>query len=309
MADLESLPKLLSNVVEPTKTLYETSNTLLTELKTLDSNVADYIGDFILYNNVKVLSKPLRGMVTILNIIFRKIDKLPPYISLFWYKQIINNFKTVLTQIQDLNKTHFKPISESIGSLSNAYLAYNINTTPAYSYTNDDIRPNFYVPGNTFNKIHYKNYANLITASKYIDAVFYHNLAPTPSENDTCLIQSNSVSISEYSNLYTKTLHAQLTHGDNLVTDVDAINQIETVKTELRKEINLIYEKTHKIINALKNRSLIHTTTPRTAKNITFNIVAGVNINNDTLIHETVDLTQQPYQDFDKGYVINDFLS
>ena len=240
-------------------------------LKEFDSTIDMYIDDFIAFNNAKVSPQPVTNKTTALVNGFKKFDKLPSNIAYHWYKKINNQIDSVKTAVIELCGDDFKQISDSIGSLGIGYLAYNNNTTPYHSYLLDNIRPSFYIPGNTFNKIHPKAYANLINTSKYVDALFKYNLAPHNKDDNANLIQTNdAASLEGGPQMYTGKAVSLTSHGNNLITDVNTITPIEQFKNYIRTQIILVYKKFYKNIKAIKSRVLYNTTSTRTSNNVFF---------------------------------------
>lgn len=309
MADIESFPKYLDIDIESCKKFYDSSSTLLSLLKNFDSSIDAYIDDYISLNNAKVSAQPSANKISALVSGFKKIDTIPTNIAYDWYKKINNQIDSVKSAVIELCGKDFKQISDSIGTLGSAYLAYNNNTTPYHSYLLDNIRPSFYVPGNTFNKIHPKAYANLINTSKCIDALFKYNLAPSSKDDNANLIQSNNVSTLEGGpQMYTGGAVSLKSHGDNLVTDVNSIASIEQFKMTIRTQITLVYKKLYKIINTIKSRVLYNTTSTRTSNNIFFDSVVNIDIDNKVSIYDMFDILQNKIKDFDKSITIDTIL-
>ena len=309
MADNESFPKYLDVDVESAKAFYNSSTNLMLTLQLCDASVGEYIDEFIAFNNAKSSPQPIPNKINTLVDAFNKFDTLPVNIAYFWYKKINNQIDSVKSTAIKLCGKDFKQISDSIGSLGVGYLAYNSNTTPYHTYLLDDIRPTFYIPNNTFNKIHPKSYANLITTSKYIDALFKHNLAPSSEYDNANLIQSNKVSKQEGgAQMYAGEARSLTSHGDNLVTDVNTITKLEQFKAEIRKQITLTYSKLYKLINAIKGRVLINSTTNRESENIIFNSVVNVDIDTGVSLFDMFDILQNRIKDFDKHATIDTIL-
>ena len=309
MADKESFAKYLDIDIESAKKFYESSSTLLDSLKEFDSTIDTYIDDFITFNNAKVSSQPAINKSIALANGFKKIDKIPTNIAYHWYKKINNQIEHVKSLAIKMCGDDFKQISDSIGSLGIGYLAYNNNTTPYHSYLLDNIRPSFYVPGNTFNKIHPKAYANLINTSKHIDALFKYNLAPYSKDDNANLIQNNSAAILEGGpQMYTGDAVSLTSHGNNLITDVNAITSIEQFKSYIRTQIILVYKKLYKIINAIKSRVLSNTTFSRVSEDISFASIVNVDIDTKASIYDMFDILQNKIKDFDKDITIDAIL-
>lgn len=289
MDNTDCIPQLLSLNLEDTREFYDNSNTLIDLL----SNYANHLEDFINYNNAYVSPAPIKEQTNILSSISTKLKNMPNNIAFYWYKKINNQIDSVKKAIIKINP-EFKTISDSIGQLSSPYSMYSDYTTPYYSYGVDNIRPTMYVPSNVFNKIPVHIYANLISASKLVDATFKHNLAPTIDDTDTNLIQSPVV-ISHENNklLYSGSACSQTTHGENLVTDINAVSQANTLKIEIKKQITLCYSQLYNVINAIKGRSLLHTTSDRSTSFITFSSITKVDCNTEKLIWEMFDILQQ----------------
>ena len=306
MVDKESFAKYLDIDIESAKNFYDSSITLLDSLKEFDSTIDTYIDDFIAFNNAKVSSQPITNKTTALVNGFKKFDKLPSNIAYHWYKKINNQIDSVKTAAIELCGDDFKQISDSIGTLGSAYLAYNNNTTPYHSYLLDNIRPSFYVPGNTFNKIHPKAYANLINTSKYVDALFKYNLAPFSKDDNANLIQNNSAATLEGGpQMYMGQAVSLTSHGNNLITDVNSITSIEQFKSQIRTQITLVYKKLYKVINIIKSRVLYNTTSTRTSNNICFDSIVNIDIDNKVSIYDMFDILQNKIKDFDKDITID----
>lgn len=309
MADLESFPRYLDIDFESCKSFYLSSCDLLDTLQQYDSTVSTYIDDFIKYNNSKVSPQPINNKVLTLSGCFNKIDTLPTNIAYHWYKKINNQLDSVKSSIIKLCGKDYKTISDSIGSLSDAYLNYNGNTIPYYSYNIDYIRPIFYIPGNAFNKINPKAYANIITVSKSIDALFKHNLAPACNEENTNLIQSSNVYKHEGNkNIFNGNAYSLTAHGDNLVTDVPAITNVEQFKPIIKQQVKIIYKKLYKIISAIKNRTLINSTYNRNVIEMDFSSIVNTNIDTKVSIYDLFDILQNKIKDFDKTSSIDTIL-
>lgn len=301
----ETLPTILTVNLEDTLSFYNNSNTLIDTLKQFGEDVSLYIDDFIKFNNTKTSPSPITERVEVLNSIFNKIDSLPDYIATFWYNTIQTQISQVKQSIIKLNPTTFKDLSDSIGSLASGIGIYTPLNTPFYTYTTDYIRPATYIPNSVRNKIPKTIYANLIICSKQIDTVFKHNLSPTPDEVDTNLIQSSNVGITELPTIYKKS-YSSTAHGDNLVTDIDSLTQLNLLQTNVNIAIGLIYNKLYKIINCLKSRNFYNS--PRTVDTITFSSITKTDFASEKAISDCFDILQQKIADYNKKLTIESQL-
>ena len=308
MDKTDCLPHYASIDFESAKNFYDNSSTILETLRTFDQNIDTYINDFIKVNNAKVSPSPVSEITESLDTIFKKINTLPNNYALYWYKQIINQIDKIKSSIIQLNSSDFKQISESIGSLAGNYTMYNIYTTPYYTYNKDDIRPTCYIPNNVVNKLNRYCYANICQAGMKVDALFMHNLAPMVSEKGTNLIQSENTYLIEGGGLYDGPTMSSTTHGDNLITDVKSVNIIYSASIAIKTQIKTTYKLLYNIINALKNRTVLHTTNIRDTQNISFSSLTHTNFDTETHISEIFDLLQQKISDYDKQITIESQL-
>ena len=309
MDKADCLPHYASIDFESAKNFYDNSSTILETLRTFDQNIDTYINDFIKVNNAKVSPAPVDELIDSLDTIFKKIELLPNNYALYWYKQIINQIDIIKTSIAKLNPDNFSQISESIGSLAGSYTMYNIYTTPYYAYNKDDIRPACYIPNNVVNKLNRYTYANICQAGMKVDALFMHNLAPMDGEKDTNLIQSSNTYFTESAALYNGPMMSSTTHGDNLVTDTQSVNIIYAASIAIKTQIKTTYKTLYNVINALKNRTVLHTTNTRDTQNISFSSLTHTNFGTETHISEIFDLLQQKISDYDKQITIESQLS
>lgn len=309
MDSTDCLPHYASIDFESIKSFYDNSSTILDALKTFDQNIDTYINDFINVNRAKVSPSPVSEITESLDTIFKKINTLPNNYALYWYKQIINQIDKIKSSIIQLNSSDFKQISESIGSLAGKYTMYNIYTTPYYIYNQSNIRPSCYIPNNVVNKLNRYCYANICQAGMKVDALFMHNLAPMIGEKGTNLIQSENAYLIEGAGLYDGTTMSSTTHGDNLITDVKSVNIICNVSIAIKTQIKTTYKLLYNIINALKNRTVLHTTNVRDTQNISFSSLTHTNFDTEKHISEMFDLLQQKISDYDKQITIESQLS
>lgn len=308
MDNIDCIPHYLAIDFESAKKLYENSSTILDVLKSFDQSITIFINDFIDVNNAKVSPAPVDELTKSLDIIIKKLDTLPDNYAFYWYKQIINQIDAIKSNIERLNPNDFKQISDSIGSLAGSRLPYNIYTTPFYIYNQTNIRPTCYIPNSTLVKVSRNMYSNICEASMKVDALFMHNLAPMVGEQNTNLIQSETANLIEFAGLYNGPTMSSTTHGDNLITDVKAINIIQSTSIAVRSQIKSVYKKLYNIINALKSWSL-HPTSTRNTQNISFNSLTHTNFEKETHISEIFDLLQQKISDYDKQITIESQLS
>lgn len=309
MDKTDCLPHYISIDFESIKSFYDNSSTILDVLKTFDQNIDIYINDFINVNRAKVSPSPVSEITESLDNIFKKINTLPNNYALYWYKQIINQIDIIKSNIIQLNSGDFKQISESIGSLAGNYTMYNIYTTPYYIYNQSNIRPSCYIPNNVVNKLNRYCYANICQAGMKVDALFMHNLAPMVGEKDTNLIQSENAYIIEGTGLYDGPTISSTTHGDNLITDVKSVNVIYNASIAIKTQIKTTYKLLYNIVNALKNRTVLHTTNVRDTQNISFSSLTYTNFDTEKHISEMFDLLQQKISDYDKQITIESQLS
>ena len=311
MDSIDCIPHYLAIDFESAKKLYENSSTILDVLKSFDQSITIFINDFIDVNNAKVSPAPVDELTKSLDIIIKKLDILPDVYAFYWYKQIINQIDVIKSNIERLNPNDFKQISDSIGSLAGSRLPYNIYTTPFYIYNQTNIRPTCYIPNSTLVKVSRNMYSNICEAGMKVDALFMHNLAPMAGEQDTNLIQSEDVNFIEFTGftgIYDDVTMSSFAHGDNLVTDVTAINIIQSTSVVVRSQIKSVYKKLYNIINALKSWSL-HPVSTRNTQNISFSSLTHTNFEKETHISEMFDLLQQKISDYDKQITIESQLN
>lgn len=300
MDNVDCLPQYLNTVLEYSTELYDNSNTLLTMINNMfGSTASSGVGDFIRVNNAKSAADPVESTTAALLTVYTNIDKYPAYLAYYWIKKFdtqIQQIQTNLSNLLALTKSAVPKLSDSIGTVGHTYSMYNDQTTPYYSYLVSNIKSNFYIPGNTFNKLNKDDFVNVCLAGKYTDIIFKHNLAPSPGETNKNLIQSSGVNNTEYNELlYISSAKAGTTHGDNLVTDINTAAQYSKLKMVIKTNIFLLLPKISNIIMFLKGRVLQST---RNLNPLYFNTVTSTDYKKRETIIEQFDILQQKLQNF-----------